>query len=342
MKREFCIMVGPSGSGKSTKAQSLANNIRLTFPKYDSLGRADIVDVISSDDIREELLGDVFDQSQNDKVFAEIHNRIRMGLTAKHHIIVDACSINIKDRRPLLECFRCLPLMGKDIYIKVAYVMSTPANICKAQNRQRDSVVPDYVIDRQISHFEIPFYEEGFNEIIIEGWKLNNITQSNLEPITYLMKGFNQRTHHHAYTLDVHCQKVAEEVIKRSDNESLIRAAYIHDIGKVFTAEPKEDGSGEYRYYSHHNVGAYYLLQNIDLIAFPDKDKTLDVLFYVNHHMLPFFITDHNGSKSKQKAYRKWQNIFGEKKFNDLLLFNQCDILGSGRGEKDERNGRDE
>ena len=131
---------------------------------------------------------------------------------------------------------------------------------------------------------------------------------------------------HHKYDLGTHCRKSAEEVEKRTNNPVLYRAALIHDIGKLYTGEPKEDGSGDYRYYSHHNVGTYYLLSNLDLFAFNDWKDTMDVLFYVNFHMAPFFM---ESDKSKEK----WKKIFGKEKFDNLFLFNKCDKIASGREE---------
>ena len=72
-----------------------------------------------------------------------------------------------------------------------------------------------------------------------------------------MMVGFNQRTCHHKYTLDVHCQRLKEEIEKRTDDKVLIRAALIHDIGKLFTGKPKDDDSGDYCYYSHFYAVPY-------------------------------------------------------------------------------------
>lgn len=329
--REFIVMVGLSGSGKSYQASTLAKSIHMSNPKYDEYGRADVAEIISSDSIREEILGDVNDQTQNDLVFKEVHNRIRKALLNHYHIIVDATNITIKSRKPILDCFNCLTNENKKNYHKVAYVMTTPISICKHQNNSRDRVVPNYVIDRQMGKFEIPFIEEGFDYIVLQNWDylwaehntFDGAKAKDLEVITNMMKGFNQRTHHHKYTLDVHCQKLKEEIQKRTDDKVLIRTALIHDIGKLFTGKPKDDGSGDYCYYSHHNVGTYSLLQNLDKVAFWDKDRTLDLLFYVNYHMQPFFMTS-------EKSKNKWKNIFGEEKFNNLIMFNECDKIASG------------
>lgn len=329
--RKFIVMVGLSGSGKSYHAAKLAEALRDNNPRCDEWGRANIADIISSDSIREELLGDASDQSQNELVFKTFHHRIKRALYSHHHVIVDATNISIKSRKSVLECFKAVAEDVREIYIKSAYVLCTPSNICKQQNAKRTRVVPEYVIDRQLSQFEIPFYNEGFDHIVLSGWEhiwdtqnfFEGATAQDIDDVCQLMKGFDQRTHHHKYTLDIHCQKLKEELEKRSEDKVLIRTALLHDIGKLYTGKPKEDGSGDYCYYSHHNVGAYTMLQNIDKVGFPDKNDTLDLLFYVNYHMLPFFL-------SSEKARNKWKKIFGEEKYEKLLLFNECDKLASG------------
>lgn len=76
------LLVGPSGGGKSTFAAS-------NFP-----ARL----VISSDDVREDMLGDRHDQTANERVFAAVHalarERVRRGLPA----VIDATNLRRKDR----------------------------------------------------------------------------------------------------------------------------------------------------------------------------------------------------------------------------------------------------
>ena len=102
--REFYLMVGLAGSGKSTIAKEIEYAIHMSSPKYDEYGRADKVVLISSDDIREEILGDVNEQTQNDKVFSHIHKLIKQAVREYNHIIVDATNLTIKNRRALLNC----------------------------------------------------------------------------------------------------------------------------------------------------------------------------------------------------------------------------------------------
>ena len=320
--REFYLMVGLAGSGKSTIAKEIEYAIRMSSSKYDEYGRADKVVLISSDDIRAEILGDVNDQSQNDKVFSHVHKLIKQAVKDYNHIIVDATNITIKNRRALLNC-----LDDKKDYHKIAYIVNTPIEKCKENNSKRDRKVPEYVIDNQAKKFEIPFANEGFNSIFLHHFPAYNCgalkEEVLLNNITSLMDGFNQKNHHHAYDLGTHCRKLYEELSKRTDDKILLCSALVHDIGKLYTGAPKEDGSGEYSYKQHNNFGAYYLITNLEKIESNRLDEILELLFYVNYHMHPFFV-------QSGKSEKKWKDIFGEEKYNKLFLFNECDKIASG------------
>lgn len=320
--REFYLMVGLAGSGKSTIAKEIEYSICMSSPKYDEYGRADKVVLISSDDIREEILGDVNDQTQNDKVFSHIHKLIKQAVRDYNHIIVDATNLTIKNRRALLNC-----LDDKKDYHKIAYIVNTPIEKCKENNSKRDRKVPEYVIDNQAKKFEIPFANEGFNSIFLHHFPAYNCgalkEEVLLNNITSLMDGFNQKNHHHIYDLGTHCKKLHEELSKRTDDKILLCSALVHDIGKLYTGAPKEDGSGEYSYKQHNNFGVYYLITNLEKIESNRLDEILELLFYVNYHMHPFFV-------QSGKSEKKWKDIFGEEKYNKLFLFNECDKIASG------------
>ena len=320
--REFYLMVGLAGSGKSTIAKEIEYAIRMSSPKYDEYGRADKVVLISSDDIRAEILGDVNDQTQNDKVFSHIHKLIKQAVRDYNHIIVDATNLTIKNRRALLNC-----LDDKKDYHKIAYIVNTPIEKCKENNSKRDRKVPEYVIDNQAKKFEIPFANEGFNSSFLHHFPAYNCgalkEEVLLNNITSLMDGFNQKNHHHIYDLGTHCRKLHEELSKRTDDKILLCSALVHDIGKLYTGAPKEDGSGEYSYKQHNNFGAYYLITNLEKIESNRLDEILELLFYVNYHMHPFFV-------QSGKSEKKWKDIFGEEKYNKLFLFNECDKIASG------------
>ena len=324
------VMVGVVGSGKSTFALNYQKNMQ-------DRNDGDTV-IISSDAIRKELLGDENDQSNNQLIFHTVHKRIKENLI-KRNVIVDATNISIKNRRGILNT------VDKIECKKTAIVMTTPIPFCHKWNSSRERVVPDHVIDMQVKRFQIPFYEEGWDNIAFSGWSGVNFGDFkkgwdlDTDPIFNRMRGFDQKNSHHAYTLEKHCERLAEEVAKvYPDNLPMIRAATIHDIGKLYTGEPKEDGSGNWSYKGHMNWGAYTLLQNIDILGFNDFQDILDCIFFVNYHMEPFFWLSNGKDGSQYIKYeteKKMRRFYGDTKFNQLLFFNECDRIASGteRGE---------
>mgnify|MGYP003294990791 CR=1 FL=1 len=56
---------------------------------------------------------------------------------------------------------------------------------------------------------------------------------------------------------------------------------------------------------------------DISITRYNIKD-TLEWLFYINYHMHLFNV-------QTEKSEKKWRGIFGDEKFNNLRLFNECD-----------------
>lgn len=249
----------------------------------------------SSDSLRKEIFGNESNQDHNGEVFDELHKRIKVDIDSGKDIIVDATSITIKSRARFRD-YKCR---------KIAYILTTSEELAKSRNKNRKRVVPDEVIDSQIARFQIPFVGE-FDQIVF-----SDRAGYRQEEFESKMKGFDQRTKWHKYPLEEHCRLCSEEVAKRSDNKDLILAASLHDYGKLFT-QTFENGNDAH-YYNHHNVGAHKLLRFLDP----------EVLFYINYHMLPF-------AWSLPQTHEKYKRIFGEEKYNNLILFNACDRIASG------------
>ena len=76
------VMIGPSGAGKST----------LAAKKFESY------EIVSSDHIREELVGDFERQDINDQVFKEVHRRIALKLELGERVVVDSTNLLKRDR----------------------------------------------------------------------------------------------------------------------------------------------------------------------------------------------------------------------------------------------------
>lgn len=302
-------MIGISGSGKSTMAEKIAKEENAY--------------IIASDKIRKELYGDQNIQGNPQEVFNTIYIKIFDYLRIGKNVVFDATNISLKKRQILFKFLKKHYITPKNI----AVVMTTPINICHAQNNSRGRVVPQNVIEKQYRHFNIPFFEEGFDEIILDGWfdnkpitkedinTYNKFNYKNLLSILDIMFPFDQKNPHHQFTLGKHCIEVYKRLKEYSDDKSLLSAALIHDIGKLKTQTFSQKGIAHYC--QHANVGCYELLQNLDIFSL-SPFEIIRVLAYVNYHMLPF---DWQCEKIKEK----YNKIFGNEIFNNLILLNKID-----------------
>lgn len=84
------ILVGPSGAGKSQYAND-------HFPAQW---------IISSDDVRQDMLGDWKDQTKNEQVFKAFHKLIKARLESGLDVVADATHLRRKDRLAVTELAR--------------------------------------------------------------------------------------------------------------------------------------------------------------------------------------------------------------------------------------------
>mgnify|MGYP002521582105 CR=1 FL=1 len=286
------VLVGLSGSGKSTIAAQIAENNPNTI-------------IVSSDTIRKELTGSVGDQSQNEEVFKFFYDRIRRGLEKKKNVVADATNLTMKSRRIIMD-----KVNGLDIH-KICYIIPKPFEQCKRDNLNRQCPVPNRVLDRQIRRFQIPFLEEGFEQIGIYSFEKEN-------PLTImdmfnLMRDFDQKNPHHNKPLDEHCAYTQNLFSEYRYWNAYDLGAILHDFGKLFTQTIDEDGIAHY--YDHPSVGSYLVLENLNGC---EEKILLAMCFLINYHMMPF-------EWSSDKAKEKWRNRFGKTKYQMLLDFNECD-----------------
>ena len=300
---KLIVMIGISTSGKSTIAKQLAE-------KENAI-------IVSSDAIRAELCnGNVSDQSKNDEVFRLYHKRIREDLLNGNNVIADATNITIRSRRSIFNAAN-----GIDCE-KIGYIVVKNIEDCIKDNYNNDRVaVPDYVIEKQVRKFQVPFREEGFDDIIIDDLSRLEI-ETFLSPSMELyatMIGFNQKNPYHTQTLDQHCDYVEKMFSQYNYPYCYNLAAKLHDIGKCYVQSFDENGIAHYFY--HENYGAYLLLSNYKKLSYElMPHEFLDFLFLVNYHMLPM---NWNTDKTKEK----WKRIFKDYKYQLLLDFNKCDKM---------------
>lgn len=266
-------------SGKSTIAKKIQDEIGC--------------EIVSTDAIRQEL-GDVNDQGQNPKVFRIFYKRMKEILRKKKTVIADATFLSLKDRRRLMrEADKVKCSFRKEIV-----VVGRKFDDCLRLNKARERVVPEEVIYKQRSKFQVPFKEEGWDDIHIlaEGTK-------DLADLAADMKDFDQKNPHHKFDLLTHSVLVWNRYVK-------VDGAILHDYGKLLTQQIDDQGIAHY--YNHENVGAYEIMTNYKY------GKNLSTLFLINYHMMPF------GWES-EKSQRKWRRIFGDEKYEMLIELNKCD-----------------
>lgn len=344
---KLTMLVGLSGSGKSTYAYKLYK-----------MNRNNTV-IVSSDEVRQAIWGTRTIQDRPDLVFEICHKSIIANLQKGRDVIFDATNLRSKDRRNFLSDIR----KAIDAWCE-CHVLVVPIEKCIENDEYRISVIAvvgEGVIQKQAHKFQIPFKEEGWDEIKLipqDGYHFNEATfwRYSLNIFFKAANGFDQHTPYHNLTLLEHAEKHEQFVsnyISNTDLDNLpngigraLTASILHDYGKIFTHT--EDENGIWHYYGHAEYGAYKLLTDTlypDIIL-TDKElgvthenylnakmpslteeyldaiqEIMDVVFFVNYHMLPFdWKTD--------KVKRKYKNIFGEDKFNCLMIMHEADCNG--------------
>ena len=291
------MMVGLVASGKSTKSKELAAEHDTT--------------IFSSDDLREELFSDVNDQTHNQELFSELHRRIKDCLRNGKSAIMDATNINYKKRMAFLAELKNIPCE------KICVLMATPYGECLRRNAERERRVPEHVIKRMYFSFNIPYWYEGWDDIIVE-YGIFKGYYGKLASWYINYKDYDQHNSHHKLTLGNHCHKAALELIG-SNSVTLIRAAWIHDNAKPETAtftNSHGETTTECHYYNHQYPSGYKAL----LFDYPNQ---LDVAIIVMWHMQPYFWEKDNN----EKLHNKYRKLWGEALYKDIMQLHMADKL---------------
>jgi predicted kinase len=306
----FLMVVGLPGSGKS-----------FYIDKYYSA-----YSVHSSDAIREELSGDVNNQDINGQVFETLHKRVKEDLLHGKNVVYDATNISWKRRKAFLTELNKIPCR------KSCILMATPFELCVERNKQRERVVPYHVIERMYKNFDIPWYNEGWDDITIS-FANAGVTNYYGDWSRFIIDhfDFNQESKWHSETLGDHCLKTLQyvqlheaELTGYTELETKIAAA-LHDCGKPFckTFKDSKGQDSEFaHYYNHENVGAYNSL-------FYSKEDGVDSLLvaaFIRYHMVLHFFKDW-----KQKTVDKYEKEFTEHHYlKDMEFYEALKILHEG------------
>lgn len=279
------VLVGPSGSGKST------------FAREHVCYHYGAINWISSDNIRKELYGDESIQKDHTKVFDLMFKRTVECLKRGESVIYDATNLSSKRRRHLIKQVRA----AVNFHIRIkAIVFNVSFEELIRNDTLRNRTVGEVVIRKQIAQFQVPCYEEGFDEI--------ELARDPVIGPNDFMEGKCYIRHdnpHHSLDVFEHMRAVGDASFNddRFTSITAIEAAYLHDIGKAYTKtfrNARGEPSDVAHYYRHQNWGAYISL-NLDLwitewglggTIMSDKeynDALLERAFYIQYHMEPFF-----------------------------------------------------
>ena len=302
-KPTFIMLVGLPASGKSYKAQELVK-------EYDAT-------IFSSDALREELFGNINDQSNNTKLFEELYRRIKNCLREGKSTIYDATNISYKRRMAFLAELKNISCE------KICVLMATPYKECLKRNAERERKVPGYVIERMYRNFDAPWFYEGWDDIQIEYGEYKNCFGC---PWDWVEKAdnYDQHNSHHALTLGEHCRQTRRNVIKIDEERrsimfiEIIYAALLHDEGKMFTQtfkNSKGEATEQAHYYNHEHCSCY------DSLFYEMPCNHLYVATLIRWHMQPYFWEKDNN----EKLHNKYRKLWGEEPYQDIMALHQAD-----------------
>lgn len=307
-KPTIYMTVGLVASGKSTWCEKNKDKLNAV--------------VHSSDDIRAELLNNINDQTQNDKVFRILHKRIKDDLRAEKNVIYDATNLNRRRRIAFLRELKNTPCE------KVCVLFATPYETCIVNNIVRERKVPEEVLSRMYKNFDTPWYSEGFDNIQIVWWNYRGLMgfEYDINEDIERWKKLSHDNPHHSLSIGDHMLAAYEYMKNKTNDERLIASALLHDCGKPdvksFT-DSNNNPCSTAHYYQHHSVSSYlalFYLREMIYQEWSDED-ILYISLLVNLHMRPFL-----AYKDSEKAREKDRRLFGDEIMNHLMLLHEADL----------------
>lgn len=225
----------------------------------------------------------------------------------------------------------------KDVMLMIAEFLTV---FCTDERRiyniQRISIIVNIGLCKMEEHLEDKLKN---HEVLIKG------------------KGIKQNRYHQWDVYD-HSIKVVEHVKKSGADNTLIVAAYLHDLGKVINAQPRKDKNGvvqkdslgnNYHVFDspkrHEQTGAEYVENEISQEYFDEfgVDKN-EVVELVRHHFLPMtHIKKMYEAKSLEEMTQHYNNLV--KKLDEvpvdkdkLMTLFYADTLAKSEDNKDQEN----
>lgn len=319
------VLVGLPASGKSTKSKELTK-------KFNAV-------IMSSDALRKELLGDVNDQSQNEKLFKELHLRINKLLSEGTDVIYDATNLNRKRRIHLIQ-----NEIKADEYH--AYYFNSSFGKCLHNDSQRERTVGFDVLNRMYLTAQIPtihegwdnveyinqdfkltqFYKERFEEILSDGEPSHDDLMEELSQVIDTFKDVYNVPHdskYHSFSISRHIFYVYDFVMKNykgNRKKEMLVASLFHDLGKGWSKSFINHKGEEKRYASyigHEFVSAQQACYWLSLLGYDDN-----FIKYVVD-LIQFHTTPMNMSAKQEKKVRELLTV---EQYEDLMFLHSADL----------------
>ena len=150
MNNTLYITVGLPGSGKSTYVKNFIKDKEIEY--------------LSSDSLRAVYGKSEEDQTVTPLVFGHIKRKVDEFLKDGKNVLVDATSVNRKERSDYINTAK---KYGAKV-VAIVFKMDRQGLIDRNKKRgeQGGRVVPDWVIDKMLAKFEEPSYSEGIDVMI--------------------------------------------------------------------------------------------------------------------------------------------------------------------------------
>lgn len=318
------MLIGLPGSGKSTLAKEIS--------------KKESAIVISSDDIREELFGDINSQENNDLIFKEMNSRSNTYLQKGQNVIYDATNINRRRRKHIIN----FEIKADE---KIAYYLNNSIKNVKEQNEKRDRKVDHKVIERMYKNLHIPILNEGWSQVIykvsetksLEQYKnncediiLNSVDHDtlfeNLFGYIHEFKDIYNLPHdssYHSFSVSrhtYHVYKFIKDNYHKNDKILMLWASLFHDLGKGFCKSFVNFKGEETKYANfigHEQVSSQLAAWYLTLLNYEDH-FVKNIVSLVQFHMVPM--------NSSEKKLSELQKILGVDLFEKLIFLHQADL----------------